>query len=596
MHMHPSRALHHLFAVTSVAIAVFGATGATAGTAQPSMKDARVCTRPAPGSPVPEPRDLRSSGGVLNVELALRDYRGSDGRLKYCYLLPDGSEAPTLRVRPGDLLIVRLSNHLADPGAPPPPRRPPATGAHDEMCTSGAMEPTATNLHFHGLALPPVCHQDEVMKTSIPSGGSFEYRFRVPSDQPPGLYWYHPHIHGFSMRAVLAGASGALVVEGLERAIPEVAGLPERVLVVRDQYLMNPDAPPSPSEPVTPQILLDPDGDTINTHTGYGKPAKDLSLNFVPVPYPDYPPAVLGLRPGERQLWRVVNASAITYLHLAVLFGATAQRLGVVAIDGVPISVSGPDAPHVEWVEHIGIPPGGRAEFIVTAPPAGVPASLITRSVDTGASGDNDPNRILATLVAAADAPEPRSALDAHPQPAPQRAGEWLGNLEPVRVRKLYFSEVHSDPADPRSPITYFITEQGKDPRPFDPAAAEPDIIVRQGDVEDWVIENRTTELHAFHIHQIHFLLLDWFGLPVREPFLRDTVNVPFYDPQMGRFPSVRVRMDFRDPNTVGTFLYHCHVLEHEDGGMMGVIRVEPRSVAHSPSGDQRSGSAPSAP
>ena len=100
--------------------------------------------------------------------------------------------------------------------------------------------------------------------------------------------------------------------------------------------------------------------------------------------------------------------------------------------------------------------------------------------------------------------------------------------------------------------------------------------MVHQGDVEDWIIENRSQELHAFHIHQIHFLLLDWFGLPVNEPFLRDTVNVPYYDPQDGRFPSVRLRMDFRDPNTVGTFVYHCHLLEHEDGGMMGTIRVEP--------------------
>jgi FtsP/CotA-like multicopper oxidase with cupredoxin domain len=378
---------------------------------------------------------------------------------------------------------------------------------------------------------------------------------------------------------VLAGASGALVVEGLERSIPEVAGLPERVLVIRDQNLVNPDALPSAKEPLTPQMLMDADGDSINTHTGYGKPAKDLSINFVPVPYPDYPPALITMRPGERQLWRVLNASAITYLHLAVLFGDTAQRLGIVAIDGVPINVSGSDAAHVEWVDHIGIPPGGRAEFIATAPPAGVAASLITRSVDTGPSGDNDPNRALVTLVAAADAPEPVSVLDPHPQPAPQHSREWLGNLEPVRVRKLYFSEVHADPADPQSPINYFITEQGKDPKPFDPDAAQPDIVVRQGDIEDWVIENRTTELHAFHIHQIHFLLLDWFGLPVREPFLRDTVNVPFYEPQMGKFPSVRVRMDFRDPNTVGTFLYHCHVLEHEDGGMMGTIRVEPRPL-----------------
>ena len=83
-------------------------------------------------------------------------------------------------------------------------------------------------------------------------------------------------------------------------------------------------------------------------------------------------------------------------------------------------------------------------------------------------------------------------------------------------------------------------------------------------------------ELHDFHIHQLHFQLLDWSGMPVNEPFLRDTVNVPYYNGRMLDYPSVRLRMDFRDPNIVGTFVYHCHVLEHEDGGMMGRIRVEP--------------------
>ena len=82
-------------------------------------------------------------------------------------------------------------------------------------------------------------------------------------------------------------------------------------------------------------------------------------------------------------------------------------------------------------------------------------------------------------------------------------------------------------------------------------------------------------ELHDFHIHQLHFQLLDWSGLAVNEPFLRDTVNVPYYNGRMLGYPSVRLRMDFRDPNIVGTFVYHCHLLEHEDGGMMGRIRVE---------------------
>ena len=77
-------------------------------------------------------------------------------------------------------------------------------------------------------------------------------------------------------------------------------------------------------------------------------------------------------------------------------------------------------------------------------------------------------------------------------------------------------------------------------------------------------------------------------GVPVNESFLRDTVNVPYYNGRMLQYPSVRLRMDFRDPNVVGTFVYHCHLLEHEDGGMMGRIRVEPAdAVASTEPSDQ---------
>jgi FtsP/CotA-like multicopper oxidase with cupredoxin domain len=149
-----------------------------------------------------------------------------------------------------------------------------------------------------------------------------------------------------------------------------------------------------------------------------------------------------------------------------------------------------------------------------------------------------------------------------------------------VRTRRLYFSEKLEDPSNPNSATTFYLTVEGQTPAPFDPASTEPNIIARQGDVEDWIIENRSSELHAFHIHQVHFLLLDMSGTPVDEPFLRDTVNVPYFSDRMLKFPSVRLRMDFRDPNAVGTFVYHCHLLEHEDGGMMGLIRVEPSGAA----------------
>jgi FtsP/CotA-like multicopper oxidase with cupredoxin domain len=347
--------------------------------------------------------------------------------------------------------------------------------------------------------------------------------------------------------------------------------------VIRDQDLMHPDAPPSTSEPVVPKMLIDRDGDSANNGTGFGRPAKDLSVNFVPVPFPDYPVASIRMLPGQRQLWRVLNGCAITYLNLAVVFGRAPQQLGIVAIDGVPVNHRGSNTPSVVWVDHIGVPPGARVEFIVAGPPLGTPALFVTRTVDTGQGGENDPNRALASIIATSDAPSPRSVLPPHPQAAPKPTDTWLGDVTPVRVRKLYFSEKLEHPNDPNSATTFYLTVDGETPTPFDPSREQPNIVVKQGEVEDWIIENRSSELHDFHIHQLHFLLLDWSGIPVNEPYLRDTVNVPFYTSRMLKYPSVRLRMDFRDPNSVGTFVYHCHLLEHEDGGMMGTIRVESR-------------------
>jgi FtsP/CotA-like multicopper oxidase with cupredoxin domain len=517
----------------------------------------------------------------------VRNHREADGSTRYCYVLGDGAQAPTLRLNPGDTLVLDLKNEMNDlasaAGAPAHAHAGTRGARPGAECRGAVMSPISTNLHFHGLTVPPVCHQDDVLKTSVqPGEAPFEYRFRIPPDEPPGLYWYHPHIHGFSTRQVLGGASGALIIEGIERAEPETAGLPERVLVIRDQDLTNPNSPPSKDEPVVPKMFIDRDGDAANNGTGFGKPAKDLSVNYVTVPYPDYPPGSITMRPGERQLWRVVNASAITYLNLAFIVQKTAQSLGLVALDGVPLSSNGNPSNAVEWRDHIGLPPGGRAEFIVTAPPLGVHALFVTRTVDTGQGGENDPNRALAAVAASTGAPEPRSVLPASARPLAAAARPWLGDVTPVRVRKLYFSEKLRDPADPNSATDFYVTVDGQTPKAFDPSSSEPDIVARQGDVEDWIIENRSTELHAFHIHQLHFLLLDWSGVPVNEPFLRDTVNVPYYRPTMLQYPSVRLRMDFRDANTVGTFVYHCHLLEHEDGGMMGIIRVEPRgSAAH---------------
>jgi FtsP/CotA-like multicopper oxidase with cupredoxin domain len=565
-----------------------------------------LCPRPAPGSAVPEPEDLRTINGILQVDFSYHNVPDGRAGMYYCYLYKDGSQAPNLRVHPGDWLILRLKNDLE----PTPSLARPDHGIQNqdlhnhgmampvpfaESCAEGTMGPWSTNLHFHGLSVPPHCHQDDVLRTYIaPDSPPFEYRFQIPAAAPPGVYWYHPHVHGFTNVQVQGGASGALIVEGIEQFNKELAGMPERVLIIRDQPLLYPDAVPAdtgtPGHTSQPPVRRDPDGDILNTNTGGGKPSFDLSINFVPVPYPDYAPATILVRPGKQQLWRVVNAAATTYLDLRIVLGNGDQQLmGLVSLDGVPITEGGKAPNRILWQNHLALPPGGRVDFIYRGLPEGVQtATLVTQSVDTGPAGENDPVRPLATIVTRANAPEPHSALPALAAPGNVRraaAGPalpqslpWLGDVQPVRERKLYFSERPSNPNNPNSPTVFMLTVEGQAPVPYDPRSDVPNIITHEGAVEDWVIENRTRELHTFHIHQLHFLLVDWNGVPVHDTLLRDTVNVAYWGGTSAFFPSIRLRMDFRDPNAVGTFVYHCHLLEHEDGGMMGTIRVLPRA------------------
>ena len=183
----------------SLLFAALGYSGMVAAN-EPAPQAAQTahefCPRPAPGSPAPEPEDLRSENGILKVELAVRNERQADGSTRYCYVLGDGNQSPTLRLKPGELLILSLRNRLSDTSSADThahANHAVPGDKHDrtpDPCTSGVMTLTSTNLHFHGLTLPPVCHEDEVFKTSIqPTDPPFEYRFRIPTDEPPGLYW-----------------------------------------------------------------------------------------------------------------------------------------------------------------------------------------------------------------------------------------------------------------------------------------------------------------------------------------------------------------------------------------------------------------------
>jgi FtsP/CotA-like multicopper oxidase with cupredoxin domain len=508
--------------------------------------------RPPPGSIVMNPLDLYSSSGLLTAALTLRSQLST--YLEECYIYQSSAgavEAPTLHLYPNDQLALSLTNRLTYVPPPPPSQHPPTPAmaampgmaqpaATHDPCTGGTMVATSTNIHFHGLNIPPVCHQDEIINTDIENTDpAFKYHFRVPKNDAPGMYWYHPHVHGETTLQVNGGAAGALIVDGMETVKPQVGGLPERVLIIRQQFT--------------------------NPNSWIAGPYQ-LTLNFQPAATP-LPSPVIQMQPGATEFWRVANASSQAFLTLAVLFGETAQSVEIIALDGIPVTSSYSQT-------SITLPPAGRAEFIVTGPPAGQAASFWQMGFNTGPIGNVNGAQELAVIQATTAAKEP-SALPLAPSKAlptgPQRFGGLIA-LTPTTSRKIYFAEATNGS---NGPTEFFITVDGQTPTLFS-MSAPPAITTTVGAVEDWTVENRTGETHAFHIHQIHFLYMAQNGIAQANPQLQDTVVVPAWS-GTGAYPSVTLRMDFRDPEIAGTFVFHCHVLDHEDAGMMAKIQVNPK-------------------
>lgn len=508
------------------------------------------CPRPAAGSEVIPPADLFSEDGVLKVEFNYFTTVDAAGRTLFCFVTKAGEQAPTLHVEPGDRLEVTLSNKVPEQSSGV--QMEDAASA-SKQCGATTMTASSVNMHFHGTNTSPKCRSDEVIHTIINSGGSFHYSVQFPLDEPPGLYWYHPHIHGIAEAAVQGGASGAIIVGGIAKLQPAVAALPQRVLIIRDQNVAG------------------------NPTPGGAVPSWDVTLNYVPISYPSFTPAIIKMKPGGREFWRVANASANSIMDLQVRYDGVAQPLQLVALDGVPVgSQDGTRRGAIVTQTDILLPPAGRAEFILDGPSTKIKNAVFqTLNVDTGPDGDSDPQRPLAIIQATPSASQLPLARESS-GPAGRQRFEGLANAAPTADRQLYFSEVLSDPSNPASPTNFFITVDGAPPTLFDPNNP-PAITTRQGSVEDWTIQNWSGENHEFHIHQIHFLLAAVNGVPVppeRQQFY-DTYQVPYWKGG-GPYPSITIRLDFRGPD-VGDFVYHCHILGHEDNGMMAIIRVLPR-------------------
>lgn len=444
-----------------------------------------------------QPPELRSANGLLQVRLDIARAAVQIGGLSASALSFNGGiPGPTLRVKAGDRLGVTLRNGLDDP----------------------------TNLHVHGLHVSPEGNGDNPF-VMIEPGESFDYEYLLPADHPPGLYWYHPHHHGFVADQVFGGLYGAIIVEGTESI--EVAR--ERLLVISDISLDGLGRIPT----VSPmEQMLGREGELVLVN-GQLNPR-------------------LTARPGERERWRILNACVSRYLHLRL----DGQRVQLLGVDfgrlGAP-----------ETVDAIVLAPGNRADLLVTMVEG--TAELETLSYDRGGpggmmgaveqprSGTPTARTSLATLTVAGVRVAP--APDVLVQQAPR---DVRGRAVTARRELTFAMGMGTMMGGSGSMMSFTI-----DGREFDPDRV--DATVEAGSVEEWTLTNTSPMDHPVHLHVWPMQVVESAGRALDTVVWQDVVNVPARG-------QVRVRIAFDD--FVGRTVYHCHILDHEDAGMMGVIDV----------------------
>jgi suppressor of ftsI len=429
-----------------------------------------------------QPPEIRSRNGELNVTLTAAPAPMRLADIEFPgFLYNDAYLPPLLRVRLGDVLRVRLRNNLSD---------------------------GFSNLHFHGLSVSPRGRSDNVF-VHVSPGHEFEYEVIIPSAgrQGPGLFWYHPHGHGFVTKQMLGGMSGGLVVDGSETLFPILKDLPERFFLIK--------------------------------HAEPGGGREVISVNGQMNP-------VVEIRPGEMQFWRIAHIGATLFSP----FQIHGMSLYVIATDGHPLS-------RPRKISEFLLGPGQRIDAIAIGPPAGEYAmgTLLFKNM---AWRDPFPAQQIATIVSAG----PQVPGDAEAEVMRLRVARprWIDEVRasPIaRQRRLVYSRTED-----RS--VFMI-----DGRVIDDDRV--DQTVKLGDTEEWTIVNTDQQYHSFHIHQTPFLVTEINGVPQDEDSLRDTMSIPpatgerpgvlrvvipFTDPEIvGRFVYHCHAVDHEDKGMMGTVL-----------------------------------------
>lgn len=387
-----------------------------------------------------------------------------------------------------------------------------------------------TNLHFHGLRVSPKI--DDPL-AEVQPGESHVYEFNLPKGSA-GTYWYHPHVHGKVAEQLYAGLAGMLIVEGPLDAIDELKQAEEYTLVFKDWLFRG--------EQIPAWNMMD----WMN-----GREGNLLTVNGAIRP---------NLRPQKPNLrLRLLNASNARYYRLAL----ENHPLYLIATDGGMIEKP------LELTELL-LAPGERAEVLVRLNRSGS-YKMQALPYDRGAMGMQGMGGMgmnhggqmgqsmqgampsmgetrletLLTLVAPAN-PKPLAL------PSALATLERLDPTKAVATRQLVLGERMMQGE-------FFINEQMFDMHRID-------IRAKLGTLEMWEVSNKTDMDHPFHLHTYPFQVLAHNGQPSAYRAWKDTVNLKKND-------TLQLAIPLRD--FTGITVYHCHILEHEDRGMMGVLQVE---------------------
>ncbi|MGI9533968.1 MAG: multicopper oxidase family protein [Thermodesulfobacteriota bacterium] len=444
------------------------------------------------------PPEISSTNGVLNTTFTLEFADGEitegDNVLDVfnSRMINGTYTPPVLRVNQGDLLKITLQNNI------------------DQMYQN----------HTHGANVSPISPGDDIFTMIMPTG-FFNYEIPIPENHPQGLFYYHSHTFKLGEFQVMSGMSGGLIVEGILDPFPDLQGIDEKIMYLKD-------------------IQIDENGE-VPMDIDSNDPTNRLVNGMVN--------PVLFCNPGETQFWRILNIGADIYYNLEL----QDHTLFIIGRDGnrtteiVPInSVERP----IDF-ELLGI--SSRWDALVQCGEPGE-YKLKTNSIFMGDQGDTYPEKTLLTLVVQGDEVEQLDLPSMFPEV------ENLCDIEPVVEREFVFSENDMN--------QFFINGEMFDPKVIN-------TVVEVGTVERWTVKNNSMENHQFHIHQTDFVVCSINGED--QPFTgrQDTVNLPFKVNEEDPDTEVVIAIDFRDPVICGNFVYHCHIMNHEDNGMMARIKAD---------------------